>query len=412
MQVVDEVTGKLVSKGSCVTVVVEHLSGQVVLGYTSRKNNLIEALFWFDGGFKTYRCIPERLSDLLLFSSNKGKYFSKVDVPEDVLFREQYTLGCGLFPYKFDKKYEAIENFKRFEGKQKVLCPKKYKLAEHLKYTFGLEFETSQGYIPEDICYKDGLIPLRDGSISGIEYSTVVLSGDDGLALLEQQLHTLKKYTWFNKECSLHIHMGGFPLSEDTLFKLYILCKSLESRLASLLPRYTFNTSEYKANGKDYCKQLPTFRNFQQMYELLVGRKFYGDFSQPHPNDIRREAKWRIPTRYYWVNFINALCYGVNKTIEFRFLRPSYNFQKILLWLYILNAILRYAEVAESLHDCKTADFETILYKVYPPELAKELFLGITKLNIVAQNQYNNGDYIGSDITLDDKVFNKESTNY
>ena len=46
------------------------------------------------------------------------------------------------------------------------------------------------GYIPQEICYRDGLIPLRDGSISGLEYSTVILKGNKGINLLQQQVET------------------------------------------------------------------------------------------------------------------------------------------------------------------------------------------------------------------------------
>ena len=77
----------------------------------------------------------------------------------------------------------------------------------------GFEFETSAGIIPEEIALRDGLVPLRDGSISGLEYSSVVLTPDnDGLSLLKQQLETLRQYTSFNKECALHIHFGKFPM--------------------------------------------------------------------------------------------------------------------------------------------------------------------------------------------------------
>ena len=121
-----------------------------------------------------------------------------------------------------------------------------YTLSKYLKYTFGLEFETSMGYIPEDICFRDGLIPLRDGSISGLEYSTVVLNGNDGLSLLKQELESLKEYTAFNKECSLHIHLGGFPLDPNAIIRAQTLCRLLEKDISQLVPSLTFRSSEYE----------------------------------------------------------------------------------------------------------------------------------------------------------------------
>lgn len=299
MQVFDEVTEKLRGLSTCRQAVVGHLPGQIIFGYVDKKAPVEEVLFYDkEYGFSRHLAVISKLEGVLVFSNLQGFYMSKVDVPEEVLVQEMHSKGTGRFPYHFDRKYEACENFHRFNGKQQVLDPEKtYCLASHLKYSFGLEFETSQGYVPENICFRDGLIPLRDGSIAGIEYSTVVLSGNEGIALLEQQLESLKKHTDFNKECSLHIHLGGFPLDSEKLYNLYFLCKTLESEISKLVPPLTFNTKDYKANHKDYCNKLPGYRSFGQMYEHLVGRKFFNDFTQPHPNDIRREAKWRIPTR-------------------------------------------------------------------------------------------------------------------
>ena len=107
---------------------------------------------------------------------------------------------------------------------------------------------------------------------------------------------------------------------------------------------------------------------------------------------------------YYWCNFINALCYQVNKTIEFRFLRPTYSFKKILLWLYIFNGILRYAE--EYYVPTNSVDLTTIMNKCYPSDLAKELCLGIKKLWALSVNQRENGDPIGADVWMEEELFN------
>ena len=49
---------------------------------------------------------------------------------------------------------------------------------DELPYTFGIEFETAGGFLPQHRLYELGLIPLRDGSITGIEFATVVLKGN------------------------------------------------------------------------------------------------------------------------------------------------------------------------------------------------------------------------------------------
>ena len=142
------------------------------------------------------------------------------------------------------------------------------------------------------------------------------------------------------------------------------------------------------------------------MYEHLVGRKFFNDFTQPHPNDIRRGAKWKIPERYAWLNLINALCYKVNKTIEFRFLRPTYNFQKIILWIYILNAILTYV-VSHSKIIVSNVNLFSIIRDVYPQEIADRVILGLERLRILKNNQETSGDYIGQNIYMEEALFSK-----
>lgn len=107
---------------------------------------------------------------------------------------------------------------------------------------------------------------------------------------------------------------------------------------------------------------------------------------------------------YYWCNFINALCYQVNKTIEFRFLRPTYSFKKILLWLYIFNGILRYSE--EYYKSGDYVDLTMIINQCYPFDLAKELRLGIKKLWALSINQRVNGDPIGADVWMEEELFN------
>lgn len=131
-----------------------------------------------------------------------------------------------------------------------------------------------------------------------------------------------------------------------SLFRLYQLFYRLQEteKLSNLLPPLTFRTSAYKSSGKDYCKLLPCYGSFEDLYYSLVGVPYLGSFEQPHPCDPDRSRKWNIHTRYYWVNFINSFCYKINKTIEFRFLRPTFNRRKILVWMYIFNAIFLYAE--------------------------------------------------------------------
>lgn len=360
----------------------------------------------------------------LLWSNKIGYYISPYNLRPEDIFSHKMVRGQGNFPYQFPKRYEAAESFHLFKDAQRVLEDVEYPLAKELKYTFGLEFETSMGYIPQEKCFRDGLIPLRDGSISGIEYSTVVLEGNRGLNLLKQELDTLKEYTMFNKECALHIHMGGFPVDPISIYALYSLWYVVERDLVSYgyVPGLTFSTGKYKANNKDYCKMLDGQDCFESLFEVVTGKKYLGSLVQPHPADIEKRAKWNIKSRYYGLNLVNMLCYKGPKTVEFRFLRPSFNYRKITLWLYILNAVLRYAEMlAEQWkkdNNCTTKSMIAwiirgkydslvgMLYNVYADtELVKHLSQELKLLRMAVTAQQLNGDDCGRDTIFEDELF-------
>lgn len=327
--------------------------------------------------------------------------------------------GRGNYPYIINKEYGACKNLLNFENKQRLYKePVNYKFAKDLKYSFGIEFETTGGYISNEMCFADGLIPLRDGSISGIEYSTVPLRGLFGINLLKQQLEHLKEYTDFNKECALHIHFGGFPVEEKYLCALWRIWNVVQFELLQYLPKFSYNTNKYKANCKSYCAPLPDFNKFNDMYEYVANDTYHGDLHQPHVYDLTRERKWQIHSRYHNMNLVNMMCYDTAKTIEFRFLRPTYNFEKIMTYIYLLQAVLEYAKAfadnrtlcdveKDKLPFCEIAH---ILHSVYNYELAEAMIKEISFLSIICANQDDNGDYCGMRIDIEDSVY-KHSNN-
>ena len=181
MQVFDEITKRWVSSRNCARIVIQQLPEQVIFGYTSKPERVVRVLIASSSVKNYFETDLNLYKGDLLYSKRRGVYFSPIHFDNDFILAEQLIKGYGDFPYILTRKYEAVENFDAFNGKQEIKDRETlYPLAKYLKYTFGLEFETSQGYVPEDVCYRDGLIPLRDGSITGPEYSTVVLKGGEG----------------------------------------------------------------------------------------------------------------------------------------------------------------------------------------------------------------------------------------
>lgn len=349
----------------------------------------------------------DKLKKHLGFDYLQGYYVIGKDVNN-----YDFPFGREIFPYNLDRSvYNAKFEEHLFKGKQRIKDLIDFKYINELPYTFGLEFETAGGFLPQHRLYELGLIPLRDGSISGIEFSTVVLDGNMGLNLLKQQVEALDKHTIFDKDCSLHIHMGNFPLDGNILVSVNNLF--VNSDIKRYLPELTFATHAYKTNTeKNYCEYNSRFRDFNEMYYLLVGKSFYGDMHQPHPKDLSGTRKWNIKSRYKAVNFVNAVCYDGPKTIEYRMLRPTYNFNKILGWLFIFAAFIKYAEQLNSQKSTfyrSTITVEQIIRSVYSTELSDILkeFLQMSERVVYAQTSVR--DLYGMRIDIDDKVINYQT---
>jgi hypothetical protein len=327
---------------------------------------------------------------------NRARGFYTTEEPDN-----EIVFAHGGFPYSFERFYSTRYLEEQFQAKNEIKEDISFNYIKELPYTFGLEFETAAGYIPEEELYRVGLIPLRDGSITGLEYSTIVLGGNNGLNALKQQIEVLKEYTIFDKECSLHIHFGSFNLSPQVLLRLNNLFAMSDISLFTV--QYAFNTSQYKDNGKDYCLKNKTFDSFARMYYALVGRTFYGDLFQPHPADTSGDRKWNITTRYKALNLINAICYDNAKTAEFRFLRPTYNFDKILVWVFVLGAYIKYAEDLK-LRAIKNIPLHRIIQSVYSTELANLLIRALNLQREVVQTQNLVKDYYGMRVDIEDQI--------
>lgn len=405
METIDEVTRRKINlnKKGVYRVAVRFSENQLIYGYTRHIHLLESVYFYMPSGYvyKEYAIIAN-FPDVF-YSQVDNALFCETNMPEEDKLMKKAYLPHKKYPYSFGQKYEAIENFKLFYDKQVKSTELEFPIAEHFKYTFGLEFETSMGVIPEVDCFKAGLIPLRDGSITGNEYATVKLGGLEGFNLLKKQLDLLKKYTHFNYNCALHVHLGGFPLKKEKVWNLYKTVYNITSDLTNYLPRYCFKTNAFKNNGKNYCNTLPRFDSFEELFEWVTENKFYGSFTQPHPQDLERARKWNIPQRYFMCNFVNLFCYNVNKTVEFRFLSPTYNMEKILTWLYIFNGILMFAESNYR----PVSTLREVLGAVYPEEVYRMLSFQLTKLETMTDLQTTNCDYTGSDLFIENRFFDE-----
>lgn len=245
-----------------------------------------------------------------------------------------------------------------------------------IPHTFGFEFETTDGFIPPRVLVKTGLIPVRDGSISGYEYVTVPLEGNKGLACIKNAAQALTKYTTKSLLCSLHLHLGKLPISEAYLSKAYVVCTKLQDEIYSMFAPSLAATHTYKQ--RDYCNALKVIPQgaIPEIVDYVAGSKGYhannyrGLGAKGHPADTENRRKWQVESRYVWANFVPYI-FSKRHTIEFRIHTPTANPTKIINWLFICSAILKFAEDYDVM-DTKPLILRQVL-SVYPKDIADYL---------------------------------------
>tara|TARA_R110000772_G_scaffold54130_1_gene123528 strand:- start:48146 stop:49867 length:1722 start_codon:yes stop_codon:yes gene_type:complete len=227
--------------------------------------------------------------------------------------------------------------------------------------SFGLEFETTKGFIPERITDRLGLIGLRDGSIEGLEYVTIPLQGKKGIQTVIDSLDELKKRTRFDNSCALHLHLGNIPRTEEFFLALYKTLVLMQDSVYEMFPLH--KKYNYGVKRKHYTKPLdyrntlylmdPVInrgnltKNFSILYTHLSMGQHYGDVGNDlnnvkvHPSDPKGTSKWNIKTRYHWVNLI-PLLFGNKQTVEFRIHTPTYDTNKIINFMLICGSIVNF----------------------------------------------------------------------
>lgn len=288
------------------------------------------------------------------------------------------------------------------------LKPKSVKVFREVEFqylnplTFGLEYETSAGNIPWLDCLDLNLVPLYDGSINGHEYVTFPLTYKN-LPIVNQHLQLLKRYTKYDKNCSLHIHFGGFPIVYD---KIDALCKywhTFQYIIEKYIPYYSYSVELYKDNGKAYNKVWHLEDDLKTFYEDYTGNQYTDDnsFYKPNAYDKLEERKWEVSGRYYNMNIMHLIAGKKTKTVEFRFLRPTTNYSEIKWYILVLGAFLMYViRTDEKCYDKITIN--KVLECIYPENIVANIQEEGMKLYHLRKIQITNGDLPGINNKLKD----------
>lgn len=319
---------------------------------------------------KTYPCLSRDIFE--------NSFWFKEDLSSGIYYHRQ-EIDCANFiiPQECNQNYKTSLDYDCKKSLNN--CINIYnKLNENLEheyynikakakafgdYTFGFEFETINGFIPNDITRKLGLIPVRDGSIKGLEYVTIPLQGEKGVVTLLESLKQLQKRTEYDDSCSLHLHIGNIPRTEEFILALFKVLCLVEEKIFDLFPIY--KKVNYGLKRKAYTKPFPfentifqmdpviDDKNIKKNFDILIKYLSMGhsyseyDFDieniKSHPSDPGGNGKWNIKTRYHWVNII-PLLFGNKETVEFRIHTPTYDVDKIINYLILCISIVDFAK--------------------------------------------------------------------
>lgn len=311
----------------------------------------------------------------------------------------------------FDAYFKPFNKLSLEDTKEEII----YDYLDNI--TYGIEIETFDGKIPEDICFSNGLIPLKDGSLRRsdnigrtylpYEYSTIILKGKKGLQAINNISFLLNKYCIHTHKESLHIHIGNIPVSKEYVISIYNTIQNIQDEMYSMFPEILKNTGPLK--GKDYCNPIKKFTftkdidyNFNLIYNYFLGSYSIDDhpfrgFGINHPADPNNAHKWNISRRYRIVNFI-PLIFNKQQTVEFRIHPSTFDKDSISYWLFLLNAIVMYSFINKDNELPKSLTLLDIIECVY-----KENDFLIKNLNIYIESckkdmlfkKSNFGDTIG-----------------
>lgn len=226
--------------------------------------------------------------------------------------------------------------------------------------TFGVEVELRAGNLPDYLKNRLGIVVCRDGSLNGgAELVSIPLAGAKGLQTLANLADELKERGEIGIECSYHIHFGNVGLDKLSIIALYRLARNIQSELFTMFPYYKIDPSGVKQ--KNYTKKLLKLNinslkdNSKEAYELYLldsWKKLFdfyaeGKIALEQFNKKTREhpiqRKWEHRNRYYYMNFLN-LFFGHRHTVESRLHSGTINSHKMINWLFINVAIIKYAQ--------------------------------------------------------------------
>jgi hypothetical protein len=280
-----------------------------------------------------------------------------------------------------------------------------------LNKSIGIEYETSAGFVPYKKCLELGIIPFKDGSINNHEYVSLPLFNK-----VVDRVVNISKHLRYNcstdRFCSTHIHVGELGRNDRSfIVSLYDLWNTLQNEFYEIIvidKKSLKYISTKKQEAKDHCKPVPNLYNkdinvYYKNIFALYNNGIYPDHKFTRKSGILTHTnnnKWNINCRYFNLNLIGLF---ENKgVIEFRIHGPTLNENKLINFIFILNAVIEYAKKHSNviLHKKEKIYLEKIINSIYAnnPKIKEPLIQYIrSRKNAYLNNIMNNNIY-GSEL--------------
>jgi len=315
-----------------------------------------------DGFYYILEGNKRNIKEYELWHNNHRNFYGKINYQN---FTEQYNITS-------DKN--ALRRSQEVYAQTEIEVSKEAKLFHRLLdgLSFGYEVETSSGRVLEKDLFKYGVIPLRDGSTSNHEYTSIPYSSPKDVQAYFDMFEIYNKMNRTDQSCSLHYHIGNFLENfsrEDfklNLIAIYLLYYYLQKEIWAIMPPYKKSNDYFKTKRdfKDHCQDLNSLGlvenriytnegeldavQLNQWFNILF--RFLNDgvpLNEYNNLDTRKhykhgDQKWHIDSRYYALNLYNAL-FSNSYTVEFRAHSGTVSKDKATAWLLLCVGLIRFA---------------------------------------------------------------------
>lgn len=207
------------------------------------------------------------------------------------------------------------------------------------KLSYGIELETSSGDV--DRLYNESNInylfkPMSDNSITGTEWVSPILKGDDGFEFIKSFLGSLKKTTTVDSNCGYHVHFGVTFNSLSTLYKVLYGFRTLQDYFFNLVPASRLEPN--KRTGKCYCAKLP--HNLEKFGEDNLNKLLYDTADKISAQQDKMNKYGNLKKgRYYWLNLHS---YFYRRTLEIRNHEGTLDYDDITNWINLNGRVIEY----------------------------------------------------------------------